>query len=68
MQHRIETRVEQDGVITVRNLPFNKGETVEVVITVLREQSSAESDYPLRGKPVRLINPFDAVAEDEWIK
>lgn len=66
MQHRIETRVEQEGVIVLNDLPFHKGETVEVVITARRTKLPGQSDYPLRGKPVKLINPFDAVAENDW--
>ena len=66
MQHRIETKVEQEGVIVLHDLPFHKGETVEIVITTRRSKPAAQSKYPLRGKPVKLIDPFGAVAEDDW--
>jgi hypothetical protein len=66
MEHRIETRVEQGGVIVLSDLPFRQGETVEVVITARRAESAPRTDYPLRGKPVKLEAPFDAVAEDDW--
>jgi hypothetical protein len=66
MQHRIETKVEQEGVIVLHDLPFHKGETVEIVITTHRPKAPAQLNYPLRGKPVKLINPFDAVAEEDW--
>lgn len=66
MQHRIETKIEQEGVIVLHDLPFHKGETVEIVITTRRPTAPAQSNYPLRGKPVKLIDPFTAVTEDGW--
>lgn len=66
MQHRIETKVEQEGVIVLHDLPFHKGETVEIVITTRPAKAAAQLNYPLRDKPVKLIDPFNAVAEEDW--
>ncbi len=73
--YRIETTVQPEGVLTLRNLPFQAGERVEVVIHVhapvveKREGSPSEgaSEYPLRGTPYTYIDPFEpSVSEDDW--
>ena len=63
--HRIETTVTEDGRLSLDGLPFKKGERVEVIVldAVTRKP---QSDYPLRGQPVRYERPFDAVAPDDW--
>ena len=64
--HRTETIVNQDGTLTLRDLPFEPGAAVEVVV---REQASRPNDkdcYPLRGKLLRYDNPTDPVAEEDW--
>ena len=66
MQHRIETKVKQTGEIVLHDLPFHEGETVEIVITTRQTKPSEQSVYPLRGKPVKIEAPFDAVAENDW--
>jgi len=63
--YRVEATVCQDGSLVVRGLPFRPGEKVEVVVLARRQKEGAER-YPLRGKPVRYIAPFESVAEDEW--
>jgi hypothetical protein len=68
--HRIETTLEQDGMLTLRDLPFQAGEAVEVIImtqeaTPSQEQSS-RSRYPLRGTPVHYDQPTEPVAQDDW--
>ena len=66
MEHRIETRVEQDGTIILHDLPFHEGEKVIVVITTRPTAIDQKKLYPLRGLPVVYKNPFDPVAENEW--
>lgn len=66
MQTRIETKIEQDGTIILRDLPFREGETVVVVITTRPVETGQENRYPLRGLAVEYKNPFDPVAENDW--
>ena len=60
----ITTTVQKKGVITLDNLPLRVGDKVEIVI--YEAGSAAETNYPLRGKPVQYHAPFDSVAKDEW--
>lgn len=64
--YRVETEIETDGALTVRGIPFQAGERVEVII---RGHGSGEGNgdrYPLRGKPVRYSDPFGSAAEGNW--
>ena len=64
--YRIETVVAQDGTITIRGIPFRTGERVEVVVFSLSYKPGGKKRYPLQGKPVRYLAPFESVAENEW--
>ena len=63
--HRVETTLEQDGTLTLRDLPFQAGETVEVIILPKAVHSDATS-YALRGTLVGYTDPFNPVAAEEW--
>lgn len=62
--HRVKATVDQDGTLTLRDLPFHAGETVEVII--LAQPSPPARRYPLRGTPVRYDRPTEPVAEEDW--
>ena len=64
--YRIETVVAQDGTITIKGIPFRAGEKVEVVIFSRSFKPKGGKRYPLRGKPIRYLAPFESVAENEW--
>ena len=64
--YRIETVIAEDRELTIRNLPFRSGEKVEVIILSKTGNSAAKKSYSLRGKPVRYVEPFAPVAEDDW--
>jgi hypothetical protein len=64
--YRVETTVERDGSVTIKGVPFQAGDQVEVIV---RSQKAGEGNgkrYPLRGKPFRYTNPFDGVGEQDW--
>jgi hypothetical protein len=61
---RIETTVSGDGTIIVRDSCFTPGEHVEVVVR--SRDSQPLTDYPLRGKPLQYVDPFEGVAENDW--
>jgi hypothetical protein len=63
--YRTETTLSQDGKLSIKGLPFRKGDAVEVIILTKKPLSSSEP-YPLRGKPFHYSKPFDSVAEGEW--
>lgn len=65
-EYRFETTVTSEGTLVVKGLPFPAGTKVEVIIHERSQQPSGESPYPLRGKPIRYLKPFESVAENEW--
>ena len=65
-KHRIETKVEQDRSLTLKDLPFHAGASVEVTIVLKSETSESNGHCSLRGTPVTYIRPFESVAEAEW--
>jgi hypothetical protein len=64
--YRIETVVAQDGTLTIRGIPFRAGEKVEIIILSHSHKPKERECYPLRGKPVRYLAPFESVAENDW--
>ncbi len=66
MLHRIETKVGPDGIIILDNLPLREGDTVEIIVITSHKTERETKEYPLRGKPVLYVRPFDAVAENDW--
>jgi hypothetical protein len=63
--HRAETTLSEDGVITLRDIPFRRGESVEVIVLPFSTAVSG-SPYPLRGAPVTLLAPTEPVADADW--
>lgn len=66
--YRIESTVQPEGVLTLRNLPLPAGEKVEVIILVAPPAIAPSEQYPLRGsQPYRYDDPFEpAVPEEDW--
>ena len=63
--HRAETTLSEDGVITLRDIPFRRGESVEVIVLPFAAAAPG-SRYPLRGTPVTLLAPTEPVAAADW--
>lgn len=63
--HRVETTLSEDGVITLRDIPFRRGDSVEIIVLPFAAGTS-DARYPLRGTPVILHSPTEPVAETEW--
>jgi len=53
-------------VITLRDLPFRRGESVEVIVLPFAAVAAAGSRYPLRGTPVTFLAPTEPVADADW--
>jgi hypothetical protein len=65
-EYRIETTLNQDGSLTLTDLPFHAGDAVEVIILPRSERSVGQKNYPLHGTPIKYVNPTDPVAEEDW--
>lgn len=63
--YRVEAEVQQNGTLTVQNLPLRAGETVEVIILV-RPPTNQASRYSLRGLSIQYDQPTEPVAEQDW--
>lgn len=64
--HRAETTLTEDGVLSLHDVPFRRGESVEVIVLSSAKPAASASRYPLRGTPVTLIAPTEPVAEADW--
>lgn len=63
--YRIETVVEKDGSLVLRDVPIQAGEQVEVIVLV-RDHFRGSEKYPLRGLPIRYDAPTEPIAESDW--
>ena len=64
--YRVETTLEQDGTLTLSNLPLRAGEAVEVIILVQPPGVVSHQHYPLRGTSVHYSEPTEPVAHEDW--
>lgn len=64
--HRIETTFTQGGKLTLTNLPFQEGDTVEIIILRRPIASSGKNTHPLRGTLLKYIDPTEPVAQEDW--
>ncbi|BCL37125.1 hypothetical protein [Nostoc sp. MS1] len=66
--HRIETTLTEDGTLIIKDLPFQAGESVEIIILESDTHRQEANLYPLRGKqPYRYDDPFEpAVPLEDW--
>jgi hypothetical protein len=44
--HRIETTLTENGTLTIKDLPFQAGEAVEIIILERSYQPSESNPYP----------------------
>ena len=64
--YRVETVLQQDGMLTLSNLPLQAGAAVEVIILVQPTAPQRANPYPLRGAPITYVNPTEPVAQTDW--
>ena len=64
--YRVETKVSKNRTLTIKELPFQEGEIVEVFVNRRNQKIQYKERYPLRGKPYRYSDPFKSVAEGDW--
>jgi hypothetical protein len=64
--HRIATKFTETGTVTLKDLPFQAGEAVEIIILERPYQVSQSNPYPLQGKqPYSYEDPFGPATPDE---
>jgi hypothetical protein len=64
--YRVETEIGSDGSLTIKGLPFQAGDRVEVIIRDQKAAGGNGKSYPLRGKRIRYADPFGGVAQEDW--
>ena len=63
---RLDTTLTKDGTLTLSGLPFQAGDSVEVIIVPRTAVSAIENGYSLRGKVIQYDKPTESVAEEDW--
>ena len=63
--HHVEVTLAQDGQLELKELPFRAGDTVEVIIHARRSKPDGK-EYPLRGQPIKYVDPTEPVAQADW--
>jgi hypothetical protein len=65
--HRIETALTENGKLSLQNLPFKKGDEVEIIILDRSSSKTTTDSYPLRGTVLRYDDPFEpATCAEDW--
>ncbi len=64
--YRTSAIVHDDGTVVIGNLPFHKGQRLEVILLEQNKTARDDGTYALRGETVRYIDSFGSIAEDEW--
>ena len=64
--HRVEATLTEDGSLTLKDIPFHAGDSVEVTILARSGASSEKNGYALRGTPVTYVDPTEPVADQDW--
>ena len=65
--HRIETSLAENGKLSLQNLPFKKGDEVEIIILDRSSSKTVSSSDSLKGTVIRYDEPFEpAVPAEDW--
>lgn len=63
--HRIETALTENGKLSLQNLPFKKGDEVEIIILEKSPSLTSSNLHPLKGTVTRYDDPFEPVTSPE---
>lgn len=66
MQYHVKAKVSKNGIITIRELPFQEGDEVDVIVQNNIESQPENGDYPLRGIEFSYAEPFEGIIETDW--
>lgn len=65
--HRIATTLTENGILTLKGLPFAAGDAVEIIILERARLPHSDSNpYPLQGTVSRYDDPTEPVALEDW--
>lgn len=65
--YRIESVVLPNGLISIENVPFEEGESVEVIILESRKSDGDKVHHSLKGSVLRYDSPFEpACSPEDW--
>lgn len=57
--HRIEATLTKNGTLTIKNLPFQAGDAVEIIILERHSRPLNSCPYPLSGTVIRYDDPLE---------
>lgn len=61
-----EHTIKKSGILTLKDLPFNIGEKVEIIIIPRSKPKNDKNRYPFWGKPITYPNPTEPLPEADW--
>jgi len=64
--YRVDATLTEDGRITLDDVPFQAGDSVEIIIVSRSSRSTEKAPRPLRGKVIYYDKPTDPIAEEDW--
>jgi hypothetical protein len=53
-------------MVTLKNLPFQEGEQLEIIILRRPAHAPHQDEYPLRGTVLHYLDPTEPVAQEDW--
>ncbi len=63
--HRIEITLTENGTLNLKDLPFQAGDAVEIIILESPKHPSKSNLYPLHGTVIRYDDPFQPAVLDK---
>ena len=65
--HRLEITLTENGIFTLKDLPFQAGDFLEIIILERHPRPLDANSYPLRGTVIRYDDPFEpATPLEDW--
>lgn len=64
--HRIEMVVGGNRTVILKDLPFNEGEEIEIIVLEKKNGAKNKKTSLLQGVLLRYDEPFKSVAEEDW--
>lgn len=64
--YRVEKQVVANGELKLKDLPFQAGEEVEVIILSHEKYHASIQPSELHGKVIEYLDPTEPVAEGDW--
>ena len=62
----IEAVLEEDGKLTLTDLPFHAGDRVKITLAQVDQALTEEDDHSLHGTVLHYDDPTEPVAVEDW--